>query len=168
MPKSVIAPCGNDVLAGVDGDGADAAVHVAGEAVEVGVEVLRLRRQWTPDDELDPQSQGPAEVVCAIRPERRARGARDEATDRRAGGHIRHDGIEGISESQAGGGKPIAPHFATRDAGQGRDGPPDTGPGEIGFHAPDEMPGRLQAVAQRAADGPAPATATAAATSRDR
>ena len=117
LPDSVIDPRANDIFSTIDGDRAAAAGHVAGEAVEVGVEVLRLRRQWPPDDELDPQSQGPAEVVCAIRPERCARGARDEATDCRAGGHIRHDGIEGISESQAGGGKPIAPHFATRDAG---------------------------------------------------
>ena len=53
LPKSVIEPCANDVLPRIDGDGAAAAGHVAGEAIEVGVEVLRLRRQWTPDDELD-------------------------------------------------------------------------------------------------------------------
>src|SRR5262252_8740393 len=150
LPNPVIEPYANDVFPCIDGNGVAAAGHVAGEAVEVGVEVLSLRRPWTPDDELDPQSQGPAEVVCAIRPERRTRGARDEAADRRAGGHIRHDGIEGISESQAGGGKPIAPHFATRDAG--RDSPPDAGPGEIGFQTPDERSIGLQIVAQRAAN----------------
>jgi len=52
-PKPVIESCANDVLPCIDGDGAAAAGHVAGEAVEVGVEVFRLRRQWTPDDELD-------------------------------------------------------------------------------------------------------------------
>ena len=152
LPNPVIEPYANDVFPCIDGNGVAAAGHVAGEAVEVGVEVLSLRRPWTPDDELDPQSQGPAEVVCAIRPERRTRGARDEAADRRAGGHIRHDGIEGISESQAGGRKPIAAHFATRDAGHGGDGPPDAGPGEIAFYTPDERPVGLQVVAQRAAD----------------
>src|SRR5262249_53697766 len=65
-PNPVIESCADDVLPCIDGNGASAAGHVAGEAVEVGVEVLSLRRPWTPDDELDPQSQGPAEVVCAI------------------------------------------------------------------------------------------------------
>src|SRR5262249_44638597 len=110
LPNPVIESGANDVLPCIDGDGAATAGQVAGEAVEVGVEVLRLRRPWTPDDELDPQSQGPTEVVCAIRPQRRSRRARDEAADCRASGHIRHDGIEGISDSQAGGAKPIAPH----------------------------------------------------------
>src|SRR6516164_3264560 len=152
LPKSVIDAYANDVLPRIDGDGAAAAGHVAGEAVEVGVEVLSLRCPGTPNDEFDAESQGPTKVVCAIRPQRRSRRARDEAADRRAGGHIRHDGIEGISDSQARGAKPIAPHFATRDAGQRGDAPPDAGPGEIGFHAPDERPIGLQIVAQCAAD----------------
>src|SRR5215471_1359527 len=168
LPNPVIEPYANDVFPCIDGNGVAAAGHVAGEAVEVGVEVLRLRRQWTPDDELDPHSQGPAEVVCAIRPERRSRGARDEATDRRAGGHIRHDGIEGISKPQAGGAKPIAPHFATRDAGQRGDGPPDAGPGEIGFHAPDERFAGLQVVADRATNEAAGEIVSAAAEVGDR
>src|SRR5262249_60543626 len=125
LPNPLIEPYATDVFPCIDGNGVAAAGHVAGEAVEVGVEVLSLRRPWTPDDELDPQSQGPAEVVCAIRPERRTRGARDEAADRRAGGHIGHDRIEGISEPQSRCGKPIALHLATRHAGHRRDSPPD-------------------------------------------
>src|SRR5258708_34471426 len=67
-----------------------------------------------------------------------------------------------LSESQAGGGKPIAPHFATRDAGQGRDGPPDTRPGESGFSAPDAKFAGLQIVADCAAGEPAGAVVNAA------
>src|SRR6516225_5967030 len=68
----------------------------------------------------------------------------------------------------AGGAKPIAPHFATRDAGHGGDGPPDTGPGEIGFHAPDERPIGLQIVAQCPADEAAGEVVNAAAEVGDR
>src|SRR5262249_37901931 len=96
------------------------------------------------------KSQGPTEIVFALRTERCARGARDEAAERRASSRVRHDGIEGISQSQAGGAKPIALHLATRDAGFRRDCPPDAGPGEIAFHTPDERLVGLQIVAQRA------------------